>query len=90
MVLLPLENRFVFHAPEQVSGIIVLGGDEKPGLTQARGMPVAEDSLPRYVTFANLARRYPYAKIALPAARHFRIRRLQSKTRMWRAPSLAI
>ena len=61
--LTPLENRTVFNAPDHVDGIIVIGGDEKTDITGARGMPTALDSMRRYVTFADLARRYPDAKL---------------------------
>lgn len=61
--LTPLENRFAFDPPEQVDGIIVIGGDEQTEISEARNMPTALDSMRRYVTFADLARRYPDAKL---------------------------
>jgi uncharacterized SAM-binding protein YcdF (DUF218 family) len=61
--LTPLENRTSFDPPEQVDGIVVIGGDEQTGITEARGAPTALDSLRRYVTFMDLARRYPDAKL---------------------------
>ncbi len=61
--LTPLENRFAFDPPDRVTGIIILGGDEKTRITAERGVPVALDSMRRYVTFAGLARRYPEAKL---------------------------
>ena len=61
--LTPLENRFAFDPPDQVDGIIILGGDEKTEITSERGVPVALDSMRRYVTFADMARRYPDAKL---------------------------
>ena len=61
--LTPLENRDVFDPPEDVAGIVVIGGDEQTGVTEARGMPVALDSMRRYVTFLDLSRRYPDAKL---------------------------
>jgi len=60
----PLENHFTFDPPEQVDGIIVIGGDEKPMIAESRGTPlVALDSMRRYVEFADMARRYPDAKL---------------------------
>jgi uncharacterized SAM-binding protein YcdF (DUF218 family) len=61
--LTPLENRTHFDPPDQIEGIVVIGGDEQAAVTQARGMPVALDSLRRYITFMDLARRYPNAKL---------------------------
>ena len=61
--LAPLENRFAFNPPNQVDGIIVIGGDEKPQISEARGQPVALDSMRRYVMFLDMARRYPNAKL---------------------------
>ncbi len=61
--LTPLENRFSFDPPERVDGILILGGDEQTKITAERSFPVALDSMRRYVTFADLARRYPDAKL---------------------------
>jgi uncharacterized SAM-binding protein YcdF (DUF218 family) len=61
--LAPLENRFSFDPPEQVDGIIIIGGDEQTEITEARGMPVALDSMRRYELVADLARRYPDARL---------------------------
>lgn len=61
--LVPLENRFATTVPLQVDGIILLGGDERPALTEARGQPVALESLRRYMLFADLSRRYPEARL---------------------------
>ena len=61
--LTPLENATRFVPPEQVDGLIVIGGDEKTDISQARGMPVALDSMRRHLTFTELARRYPDAKL---------------------------
>ncbi len=62
-LLVPLENKYPPQQPEQVAGIILLGGDEKPHRSEARGQPVYLDSGRRYITFAALARRYPDAKL---------------------------
>ncbi|MGB9152887.1 MAG: YdcF family protein [Alphaproteobacteria bacterium] len=61
--LTPLENRFAFNPPEQVDGIIVIGGDEKTAVTEARGMPTALDSMRRYEMVLDMSRRYPDAKL---------------------------
>ena len=61
--LIPLENRFAADLPEQVDGIIVIGGDEQTAVTEARGVPTALDSLRRYIVFGDMARRYPDAKL---------------------------
>ncbi|MDR3423560.1 MAG: YdcF family protein [Alphaproteobacteria bacterium] len=61
--LTPLENRFAFNPPDSVYGIIVIGGDERTDISEARAQPTALDSMRRYVVFADLARRYPDAKL---------------------------
>jgi uncharacterized SAM-binding protein YcdF (DUF218 family) len=61
--LAPLENRTVFDPPEQVDGIVIIGGDEQTSVTEARGIPTAQDSMRRYVTFLDMARRYPDSKL---------------------------
>ena len=64
-LLLPLENRFAppQPLPQEVHGIIVLGGSTSPGLTQRRGQPVLNDNSERLFAFADLARRYPRAHL---------------------------
>jgi uncharacterized SAM-binding protein YcdF (DUF218 family) len=61
--LTPLENRFAFSPPDQVDGIIVIGGDEQTQVTEARGMPVALDSMRRYEMVLDMVRRYPDARL---------------------------
>ncbi|MFY9286995.1 MAG: YdcF family protein [Alphaproteobacteria bacterium] len=62
--LAPLENRFPPAKPQHVDGILLLGGDEKTSLTEARGEPISfEASSRRYIHFASLARQYPNAKL---------------------------
>lgn len=63
-LLTPLENRFPPERPERVDGIILLAGDESPGLTAARGQPVMLEAAARYIAFATLAREYPQARLA--------------------------
>jgi len=63
-LLLPLENRFPVLVPTtQISGIIMLAGDEDGALTEKRQTPVVGASAPRYIAFASLARQYPDAKL---------------------------
>ncbi|HEU0117212.1 MAG TPA: YdcF family protein [Alphaproteobacteria bacterium] len=59
----PLENRFPMAKPDHVDGIILLGGDEKPYMSEKRGQPVMYQSARRYIEFAALAREYPQAKL---------------------------
>jgi uncharacterized SAM-binding protein YcdF (DUF218 family) len=61
--LTPLENRFPFAPPAQVDGLVIIGGDEQPTITEARGQPTALDSMRRYVRFSTLAKQYPHAKL---------------------------
>jgi uncharacterized SAM-binding protein YcdF (DUF218 family) len=63
-VLRPLENRFPFpQALDHVDGVIVLGGMINAELSADRGQPVLTDSAERLVAFADLARRFPQAKL---------------------------
>lgn len=61
--LTPLENRYREWSPENVDGIIVLGGDEQTDISAARGQPTALDSMRRFVRFSELAKQYPNAKL---------------------------
>lgn len=69
--LAPLENRFPLNPPDQVDGIITLGGDEQTEVTFARGMPVALDSMRRYEMTLDMARRYPDAKLVFSGGSSF-------------------
>jgi uncharacterized SAM-binding protein YcdF (DUF218 family) len=64
-LLAPLENRFpqLAHLPEHVDGVIMLGGAVDTRLTAARGQPVVNEHAERFIAFADLARRYPAAKL---------------------------
>ncbi len=62
--LSPLENRYPSARPERVDGIILLGGDECPYITESRRQATVHMSARRYITFAGLAREYPKAKLA--------------------------
>ena len=60
----PLENRFPHPAwPACVDGILMLGGGEKPLITEARGVPEIEASAPRLFAAVELLRRYPAAQL---------------------------
>ena len=62
-LLAPLENRFPEQNPAQVTGIVLLGGDEKPTGGDVSGRLIYLDSARRYITFVSLARRYPNARL---------------------------
>jgi uncharacterized SAM-binding protein YcdF (DUF218 family) len=63
-LLLPLENRFAgSRLPERIDGIIVLGGALDQFVTKARGQPAVGSGVARLLAFADLARRYPQAKL---------------------------
>jgi uncharacterized SAM-binding protein YcdF (DUF218 family) len=60
-----LENRFpvVDALPARVDGIVVLGGMIDQFVTQARGQLAVNGAVERLVAFAQLARRYPDARL---------------------------
>jgi uncharacterized SAM-binding protein YcdF (DUF218 family) len=65
MLIYPLEQRFPRWdasrgAPD---GIIVLGGAIGPGMSDARGEPSLNESAERMTVLADLARRYPNARL---------------------------
>jgi uncharacterized SAM-binding protein YcdF (DUF218 family) len=63
-----LENRFpsVSDLPAQVHGIVVISGDFDVTLATSRGRYSAGDmALPRFTAMADLARRFPDARIVL-------------------------
>jgi uncharacterized SAM-binding protein YcdF (DUF218 family) len=60
----PLENRYPRPAlPARVDGIVVLSGSVKPYITASRGVMPANASVMRMLAGADLARRYPQAKL---------------------------
>lgn len=65
-ILSPLEERFPqFHDDGRpVTGIMVLGGAEVPGVGIPRNAPAFNDAGERVMAFADLARRYPQARLA--------------------------
>ncbi len=69
---LALENRFPANPPlpADVDGIIVLGGPVDPVATLARNQPAVGGSFDRVLVFADLADRYPEAKLVYTGGRH--------------------
>jgi uncharacterized SAM-binding protein YcdF (DUF218 family) len=65
-MLAPLENRFppVRTLPQDVTGIIVLGGAVDTDLSAARGMPSLNGDAERMTSLVYLARQYPNARLA--------------------------
>lgn len=60
----PLEEYFpVPDLPDQVDGVIVLGGAERPHIMAARGWPELNSNADRLIGFVALARQYPAAKL---------------------------
>jgi len=64
-VILPLEDRFPVFADREgpVAGIVVLGGSFQAGETLARGQVTINEAGERVVALADLARRYPGARL---------------------------
>jgi uncharacterized SAM-binding protein YcdF (DUF218 family) len=62
---IPLEDRFPPPSPmpAHVDGIIVLGGAVSTVLTERRGQPTVNEHAERFLALAELARRYPDAKL---------------------------
>lgn len=66
LLIMPLENRFPRPAmPDQVDGIVVLGGSVSTRVSQARDYPTVKGSADRLFATAALARQYPEARIIL-------------------------
>lgn len=67
--ILPLENRFPVPAPlpDQVAGIVVAGGLLDPAVSAARGQVALNGAADRLFAFAELAARYPEAKLIYSA-----------------------
>lgn len=61
----PLEERFAppDALPDDPAGVIVLGGAVSPPLSRARGQPALNAAADRLAAFAELARRYPNARL---------------------------
>lgn len=68
MLMASLENRFPAPAtlPARVHGIIVVGGDFDTALAASRGRySLGDTALPRLLAAADLARRYPTARVVI-------------------------
>lgn len=66
ILIIPLENRFPRPVlPNQVDGIVVLGGSVSPRVSQARDYPTVKGSADRLFAAAALARQYPEARVIL-------------------------
>ncbi|MGH1572252.1 YdcF family protein [Methylobacterium sp. P31] len=65
IALLPLEHRFAPYSAEgpAPTGIIVLGGGIEAGLSEARGQVIVNDAGERPIYMADLARRFPAARL---------------------------
>lgn len=65
-LIAPLEDRFPLFRDDgrPIDGIIVLGGSEVTDVGLARGVPAFDDAGERMMAFADLARRYPHARLA--------------------------
>jgi uncharacterized SAM-binding protein YcdF (DUF218 family) len=65
-MLMTLEDRFPKHeAPTTIAGIVMLGGAVDIHITQARGSEAWNDQAERITTVAELANRFPTARIIL-------------------------
>jgi uncharacterized SAM-binding protein YcdF (DUF218 family) len=69
-LILPLENRFpaLTELPDQVDGIIVLGGAVDLDVARSRDMVAFHGEAEREITMVELARRYPDAKLIYTGA----------------------
>ena len=67
---LPLENRFpaLAELPDEVDGIVVLGGSVQLSVAERRGTMAFHESAERDITMIELARRYPDAKLIYTGA----------------------
>ena len=67
-----IENRFPANPPlpASIDGIIVLGGAVDPEMTTARGQFAVGGSFDRVIVFAELAERYPDARLVYSGGSH--------------------
>lgn len=65
-IMSPLEERFPQFRDDgtPITGILLLGGAELPDIGLARGQPAFSEAGERVIAFADLARRYPQARLA--------------------------
>ncbi|MHB2206106.1 YdcF family protein [Methylobacterium sp. CM6257] len=73
IALLPLEQRFAPHPADgpAPTGIIVLGGGIEAGLSEARGQVIVNDAGERPIYLADLARRFPAARLVFSGGSGF-------------------
>jgi uncharacterized SAM-binding protein YcdF (DUF218 family) len=65
-LLLPIENRFAPPAlPEQIDGIVMLGGPVEQDTSALRGQVALNDAAERVTALVELARRYPGARLVV-------------------------
>lgn len=64
-LILPLENRFptLAEPPDEVDGIVVLGGAVDLSVAESRGIVAFHANAERDITMVELARRYPDARL---------------------------
>lgn len=64
-LILPLENRFpaLAEPPDEVDGVIVLGGAVDLSVSESRGVVAFNENSERDISMIELARRYPDAKL---------------------------
>jgi len=68
----PLEDRYARPpALTRVDGIVVLGGGLRPDILSSRGVPASEFSLDRLVAGADLAHRFPHARLVFSGGPYF-------------------
>ena len=63
-MLVPLENRFPPEVPAHIDGIVLLGSDEIPRISQQRGIPTMYEGSSLLMEVAALSKRYPQARLA--------------------------
>jgi len=65
LLYVPLETRFTVPSPlpEDIAGIVVLGGATSPGLSRRWGQPIMNNNSERLTAFVNVARHYPAARL---------------------------
>jgi uncharacterized SAM-binding protein YcdF (DUF218 family) len=70
-LLLPLENRFPAPAdpPEEVDGVIVLGGAADLAVAEGRGVMAFNENAERILALLELAARYPAARLVFTGGR---------------------
>ena len=70
-LILPLENRFpaLAEPPDEVDGVIVLGGAIDRAVAEGRGVVAFDENAERSIALIELAERYPDAKLLFTGGR---------------------